>query len=141
MNNVENKEKNEMSLSDETQFQTDNLSRILKLSCLTAIGHLSRIKKEIALEFGSRLPSCPRMTLFLLAFFLSFTISESWAQKCISDGKTTTGGKYEGTNTSCTSCGLNCNWEVTGKCSECNSGLLEKDGGCVSSCGEGYSQM
>ena len=51
-----------MSLSDETQFQTDNISRILKSSCPTAIGHLSRIKKEIALEFGSRLPSCPRMT-------------------------------------------------------------------------------
>ena len=55
-----NEMKNKMSLSDEMQFQTDNLSRILKLSCPTLIGHLSRSKKEFAEIFGSLMR--PKMT-------------------------------------------------------------------------------
>ena len=35
----------------------------------------------------------------------------------------------------------NCNKEVSGKCTECNSGTLEQDGGCVPSCSAGYKDM
>ena len=56
-----------------------------------------------------------RMTasVLTLSLLLSLNLSTAWAAKCISDGTTTYGGTIEGTTTSCESCGLNCNWELS----------------------------